>query len=165
MAIDSTMMICLHCYAGGHDKFYNIWIEKRQAKYYLMFAYGRATRDTAQDATSKGIYDSFHAAKYGADELAQEKERRGYVNVLAPAYAGGRSFQELQGKVLTYHAVPLEERRFGQRTPPNVRRPPPPPVPERIDPPPTQSPPGPPRPRSTLPEPGHALTRSRRTLE
>ena len=44
MAIDSTMMICLHCYAGGHDKFYNIWIEKRQAKYYLMFAYGRATQ-------------------------------------------------------------------------------------------------------------------------
>ena len=98
------IMVCLHCYQQNHDKFYNLWIEKRPEtnggvdRFWVMFAYGKASKDSGLVGT-KGTWHTLDAAQVELDELLAEKVRKGYVNVLSWEYTGGHTYSSLMSKV------------------------------------------------------------------
>ena len=108
MSFVTTTMVCLHHHGVGHDKHYNIYVEylRRSANtqdspietWEVWCTYGKAAEGYISASTLKFSAETLAQAQTTVRHLIDEKERKGYVNVLAANYSGHKTWNELQAK-------------------------------------------------------------------
>jgi predicted DNA-binding WGR domain protein len=84
--IETIKSINLACTTGGHDKVYNLWVNRIAGeagialKYEVVAEYGK--RLGVLKKIIKGNYPNAHQAVTAFDDLVDEKKKKGYVEPL-----------------------------------------------------------------------------------
>lgn len=97
-------VVCLHCYTGGHNKFYIYWIERLpNDKYTVLAAWGKVSNPKAQAQNEQYQGVNLSTARHHIAALVAARERKGYVNVMDDDYRGDELFPNITGGM--YHAI------------------------------------------------------------